>query len=105
VADTGSTNGTYINGRRIAYGEWGPVEEGDVLALGDLGVGRRKRSQIFDIALFISALLLLQTPTPTPVPTVPERMPALFTLIYVGGLGFVVLLLLVGLLRNRKRPI
>ena len=56
------------------------------------------------MTLFISALLLLQTPIPTPVPTVPEKMPALFTLIYVGGLGFVILLLLVGLLRNRKRP-
>jgi len=30
-------------------------------------------------------------------------MPALFTLIYVGGLGLVVLLLFIGLLRNRKR--
>src|SRR4030095_10794217 len=60
---------------------------------------------MFDMTLFISTLLLLQTPTPTPVPNVPEKMPALFTLIYVGGLAFVVLLLLVGLLRNRKRPI
>jgi cell division protein FtsI/penicillin-binding protein 2 len=33
---------------------------------------------------------------------VPERTPALFTLIYVGGLGFVILLLLVGLLRSRR---
>jgi penicillin-binding protein A len=59
---------------------------------------------MFDMTLFISTLLLLQTPTPTPVPNVPEKMPALFTLIYVGGLAFVVLLLLIGLLRNRKRP-
>ena len=56
------------------------------------------------MTVLISTLLLLQTPTPTQVPNVPEKMPALFTLIYVGGLGFVVLLLLLGLLRNRKRP-
>ena len=29
-------------------------------------------------------------------------MPALFTLIYVGGFGFVILLLLIGLIRNRR---
>jgi penicillin-binding protein A len=52
-------------------------------------------------------LLLFQTPSASPVPTphVPERMPALFTLIYVGGLAFVLLLLLLGLVRNRKRPV
>ncbi len=52
-------------------------------------------------------LFLFQSPSPSPLPTphVPERMPALFTLIYVGGLGFILLLLLVGLLRNRRRPV
>src|SRR6185436_6888123 len=55
----------------------------------------------------ISLLLFLQTPTPSPSPvvTVPERMPALYTLIYVGGLAFVLLLLLLGLVRNRRQPI
>ena len=43
-----------------------------------------------------ATLLLLQTPTPSPIPHVPERMPALFTLIYVGGFSLVVLLLLIG---------
>ncbi|HEX6650888.1 MAG TPA: penicillin-binding transpeptidase domain-containing protein [Pyrinomonadaceae bacterium] len=33
----------------------------------------------------------------------PERMPALFTLIYVGGLAFIILLLLLGLIRNRRQ--
>ena len=49
-------------------------------------------------------LLLFQTPTPSPVPTphVPERMPALFTLIYVGGFGLIILFLLIGLLRSRR---
>src|SRR5215813_6985842 len=49
-------------------------------------------------------LLLFQTPSPSPSPTphVPERMPALFTLIYVGGFAFVILLLLIGLIRNRR---
>src|SRR2546427_2060034 len=42
VADTGSTNGTYINGRRIAYGESRPIEEGDVVGFGDIEVRFRK---------------------------------------------------------------
>src|SRR5258705_3131781 len=51
--------------------------------------------------LAISVLLLFQSPTPVPSPHVPERMPALFTLIYVCGFALVILLLLVGLIRNR----
>ncbi len=42
VADTGSTNGTYINGRRIAYGESRLLEEGDVVGFGDVEVRLRK---------------------------------------------------------------
>jgi len=38
VADTGSTNGTFINGRRIAYGEARQVDDGDVLGFGDVEV-------------------------------------------------------------------
>ena len=55
----------------------------------------------------LSILLLLQTPSPsaTPIVTVPERMPALYTLIYVGGLAFVLLMLLLGLVRNWLRPV
>jgi hypothetical protein len=34
---------------------------------------------------------------------VPERTPALITLIYVGGFGFVILLLLLGLIRSRRQ--
>lgn len=58
---------------------------------------------MFD-TLLLSILFLFQTPTPTPVPHVPEKMPALFTLIYVTGLGCIILLLLIGLLRSRRRP-
>ena len=49
-------------------------------------------------------LLLFQSPIPSPVasPHVPERTPALFTLIYVGGFTIVILLLLIGLIRNRR---
>ena len=43
VADTGSTNGTFINGRRISYGEARHVEDGDVVTFGDVEV-RFKRS-------------------------------------------------------------
>ncbi len=38
VADTGSTNGTYINGRRITYGEARQIEAGDVVGFGDVEV-------------------------------------------------------------------
>ncbi|HEY6072063.1 MAG TPA: FHA domain-containing protein, partial [Anaerolineales bacterium] len=42
VADTGSTNGTYINGRRISYGEARVLEDRDVVAFGDVEVRFRK---------------------------------------------------------------
>jgi peptidoglycan glycosyltransferase len=52
----------------------------------------------------MSLLLFLQSPTPTAIaPHVPERMPALITLIYVGGFAFIILLLLISLFRNRRR--
>lgn len=49
-------------------------------------------------------LLLFQSPTPSPIatPHVPERTPALFTLIYVGGFALIILLLLLSLVRNRR---
>src|ERR1051325_3581248 len=52
-------------------------------------------------------LLLFQTPSPSllPTPHVPERTPALFTLIYVGGFALVLLLLLLGLIRNRRHAV
>ena len=54
--------------------------------------------------VFTLLLLLFQTSTPSPLatPHVPERTPALFTLIYVGGFGLVILLLLLGLMRSRR---
>lgn len=42
VADTGSTNGTFINGRRISYGEARHIEDGDVVGFGDVEVRFRK---------------------------------------------------------------
>lgn len=42
VADTGSTNGTHINGQRIAYGEARPIAEGDLVAFGDVEVRFRR---------------------------------------------------------------
>jgi hypothetical protein len=42
VTDTGSTNGTFINGRRLAYGEARTVEDGDVVAFGDVEVRLRR---------------------------------------------------------------
>lgn len=44
VADTGSTNGTYINGRRIAYGEARQIEAGDVVGFGDVEVRFRREN-------------------------------------------------------------
>jgi hypothetical protein len=43
VSDTGSTNGTFVNGRRIAYGEARHVEDGDVISFGDVEVRFRKQ--------------------------------------------------------------
>ena len=50
-------------------------------------------------------LFFFQTPSPSPLPTphVPERMPAMFTLIYVGGFAVIILLLLLSLVRNRRQ--
>jgi FHA domain len=42
LSDTGSTNGTFINGRRIAYGEARQIEDGDVVGFGDIEVRFRK---------------------------------------------------------------
>ena len=42
VADTGSTNGTFINGRRISYGEARQIEDGDVVSFGDVEVRFKK---------------------------------------------------------------
>jgi hypothetical protein len=42
VADTGSTNGTHINGQRIPYGEARPIAEGDVVAFGEVEVRFRR---------------------------------------------------------------
>jgi FHA domain len=44
VADTGSTNGTYINGRRISYGEARQIDDGDVVGFGDVEVRFRRTS-------------------------------------------------------------
>jgi penicillin-binding protein A len=59
------------------------------------------------MSLLTSFLLFLQTPSPSPSPTphVLERTPALLTLIYIGGFGFVILLLLLGLLRSRRQTV
>ena len=42
VADTGSTNGTHINGQRIPYGEAHPITDGDLVSFGDVEVRFRK---------------------------------------------------------------
>ena len=36
ISDAGSTNGTYLNGNRIAFGTVMPVEDGDVISFGSL---------------------------------------------------------------------
>ena len=42
VADTGSTNGTHLNGQRISYGEARSIAEGDLVAFGDVEVRFRR---------------------------------------------------------------
>lgn len=41
VSDIGSTNGTFLNGRRLSYGEARPLAAGDVLAFGEVEVRLR----------------------------------------------------------------
>jgi peptidoglycan glycosyltransferase len=54
----------------------------------------------------MSFLFLLQSPTPGQVAVqIPERTPALLTLIYLGGLLLIVLLLLISLFLNRRRGV
>jgi cell division protein FtsI/penicillin-binding protein 2 len=49
-------------------------------------------------------LLFLQSATPSPAAVnIPERVPALVTLIYLGGFLLIILLLLVSLFLNRRR--
>ncbi|MFN2499710.1 MAG: penicillin-binding transpeptidase domain-containing protein [Pyrinomonadaceae bacterium] len=50
-------------------------------------------------------LLFFQSPTPAPSVIVPERMPAILTLIYLAGLSLLALLLLASLFRNRRRGV
>ena len=42
IADTGSTNGTFLNGRRLSYGEARSLEEGDVITFGEVEVRLRR---------------------------------------------------------------
>src|ERR1700716_172255 len=61
---------------------------------------------MFKLSAEMSLLLFLQAPTPSPaVVNIPERMPALLSLIYLGGLLVVVILLLISLFRNRRRGV
>ena len=55
----------------------------------------------------MSLLYLLQTPLPAASPLAHatlERWPALLSLVFLGGLGFLLLLLLLSFLRNWRRP-
>lgn len=50
VADTGSTNGTFINGQRIAYGRAFPINETDKLKFGTVEVFLRRVPKATDFA-------------------------------------------------------
>ena len=52
VADTGSTNGTFINGNRIAYGKAFPVEETDILKFGTIEVLLEKQFEEIEPEVF-----------------------------------------------------
>src|SRR6266446_1538158 len=53
----------------------------------------------------MTLFLFFQSATPTPSVIVPERMPAILTLIYLAGLTLIALLLLLSLFRNRRRGV
>ncbi len=50
VADTGSTNGTFINGQRIAYGRAFPINEGDKVKFGNIEIYLRRVPKPTDFA-------------------------------------------------------
>ena len=50
VADTGSTNGTFINGERIAYGRAFPIRESDKVKFGNVEVFLRRVPKAVDFA-------------------------------------------------------
>lgn len=50
VADTGSTNGTFVNEQRIAYGRAVPINEGDKLKFGAIDVFLRHVPRAVDFA-------------------------------------------------------
>src|SRR6266849_1819663 len=53
----------------------------------------------------MTLFLFFQSVTPVPSVTVPERVPATLTLIYLAGLTLIALLLLVSVFRNRRRGV
>ncbi|CAN5380483.1 hypothetical protein BH10ACI2_BH10ACI2_05320 [soil metagenome] len=71
VADTGSTNGTFVNGNRISYGKAVVVKSGDHVAFGDVDV-------VFDYVPRPEA------DVPTPEPMVPLSTDT----VRVGGMTF-----------------
>jgi hypothetical protein len=71
VADTGSTNGTFINGQRIAYGKAVELVDGDILKFGQVEVTFER----------------LPRPEPMPVPQPDEETPA-EDVVEIDGLEF-----------------
>ncbi len=71
VADTGSTNGTFVNGQRIAYGKATRLADGDTVKFGEIDV-------VFEH--------VQQTPTPIPE-IVRENAPGRDT-VAIGGMTF-----------------
>jgi ribosomal protein S9 len=53
----------------------------------------------------MTLILFFQAAVPTPSVNVPEKTPAILTLIYLGGLALIALVLLVSLFRNRRRGV
>lgn len=70
VADTGSTNGTFINGQRIAYGRAFPIGENDKVKFGTVEVFLRKVPKQTDFATQEGYTL---EPTPTEAYQLPAQ--------------------------------
>lgn len=64
IADTGSTNGTFINGKRIAYGKAFPLEETDKLKIGTV-----------EVLLEYTPKIVLPEPEPEPASISESSMP------------------------------
>lgn len=75
VADTGSTNGTFINSERIAYGKAIPIASSDKLKIGTVAVELEKVEQFLEDTAVIAATQTIEVDGLEFTSRVPEDTP------------------------------